>query len=136
MFAGYGGPNKGSKPQTTKGVGAVSPSEGAKSLGNGNGKNSAQYISCTVFMKRKQGGKKNNEKYSNKQMMQFLFYFCLFIHEFVCENAVYLTGYSGPAAVPNGQSTKAANTGKHMCMHVSTLSLCQRLLCSYYFFGP
>ncbi|KAM9336645.1 calymmin [Symphorus nematophorus] len=27
---GYGGPSRGSKPQTTKGVGAVSPSEGAK----------------------------------------------------------------------------------------------------------
>eukprot|EP00064_Thunnus_orientalis_P007330 superscaffoldBa00000806_g7350 len=34
---GYGGPSRGSKPPSTKGVGAVSPGEGAKSLGNGYG---------------------------------------------------------------------------------------------------
>ncbi len=31
-FAGYGGPSSGSKPQNTKGTGAVSPSEGAVTL--------------------------------------------------------------------------------------------------------
>lgn len=56
----------------------MSPSEGTKSLANGNGKNSAQFISHTEFVKKKEGGKENNdamsEKYSNKQMMQLLSY--------------------------------------------------------------
>lgn len=34
-FAGYGGPSSGSKPQSNKGVGAVSPSDGAKTLSSG-----------------------------------------------------------------------------------------------------
>ncbi|XP_040885382.1 calymmin [Toxotes jaculatrix] len=34
---GYGGPSRGLKPHTTKGVGAVSPSEGTKTLGTGYG---------------------------------------------------------------------------------------------------
>lgn len=35
LFAGYGEPSTGSKPQTFKGVGPVAPNEGAKNLGNG-----------------------------------------------------------------------------------------------------
>lgn len=104
----------------------MSPSEGTKSFTNGNGNNSAQFISHTVFVKRKEGGKDNNdamsEKYSNKQMKQLFR-----IHEFVCENVVYLTGYGGPAGVPNGQSTKVANTGKHMC--ICMCQLCLFVIC-------
>ena len=63
-----------------------------------------------------------SEKYSNKQMKQLFR-----IHEFVCENVVYLTGYGGPAGVPNGQSTKVANTGKHMC--ICMCQLCLFVIC-------